>query len=95
MLFFDDDPYNIQDVARLGVTCVETPEGASKDEAEKKDGKDQKETKDSKTTPGSAKLSEKQKAALERLRERALKPPPKEEPKVETTETPEGGIEQW
>ncbi|CAL1125852.1 unnamed protein product [Cladocopium goreaui] len=31
MLFFDDDPYNIQDVSRLGVTCVETPEGVTKE----------------------------------------------------------------
>ncbi|CAJ1416608.1 unnamed protein product [Effrenium voratum] len=29
MLFFDDDPYNIQDVSRLGVTCVETPDGVT------------------------------------------------------------------
>eukprot|EP00913_Durusdinium_trenchii_P027590 g25878.t1 len=37
---------------------------------------------------GSSKLSEKQKAALERLRERALKPPPpKEEPKEEKPKT--------
>ena len=29
MLFFDDDPYNIRDVSRLGVTCVETPDGVT------------------------------------------------------------------
>ncbi|CAE7413837.1 MDP1 [Symbiodinium natans] len=29
MLFFDDDPSNIQDVSQLGVTCIETPEGVT------------------------------------------------------------------
>ncbi|CAE7231172.1 MDP1 [Symbiodinium pilosum] len=29
MLFFDDDPSNIQDVSRLGVTCIETPDGVT------------------------------------------------------------------
>mmetsp|Transcript_252 Transcript_252/g.927 ORF Transcript_252/g.927 Transcript_252/m.927 type:complete len:183 (+) Transcript_252:2728-3276(+) len=27
MLFFDDDPFNISDVGKLGVTCVLTPDG--------------------------------------------------------------------
>ncbi|KAG8469765.1 hypothetical protein KFE25_006220 [Diacronema lutheri] len=27
MLFFDDDPSNIRDVSRLGVTCILTPQG--------------------------------------------------------------------
>ena len=30
MLFFDDDPFNISDVSKLGVTCVLTPDGVTK-----------------------------------------------------------------
>lgn len=31
MLFFDDDPSNIYDVSRLGVTCILTPDGVTRD----------------------------------------------------------------
>lgn len=31
MLFFDDDPSNIYDVSRLGVTCILTPNGVTRD----------------------------------------------------------------
>lgn len=31
MLFFDDDPANIRDVSRLGVTCVLTPHGVTRE----------------------------------------------------------------
>lgn len=30
MLFFDDDPENIYDVSKLGVTCVLTPDGVTR-----------------------------------------------------------------
>lgn len=31
MLFFDDDPYNIREVGALGVVCVLTPDGVTRD----------------------------------------------------------------
>lgn len=31
MIFFDDDPSNIRDVSRLGVTCILTPHGVTKE----------------------------------------------------------------
>jgi magnesium-dependent phosphatase 1 len=34
MLFFDDDPSNIRDVSALGVTCVLTPKGVTRDNLE-------------------------------------------------------------